>query len=190
MTAAPPTGPTSVRVGARGGPPLALAAVDAFEFDEVAHKFMDYYDVEAHEARAFFAETKRWLWLAATSAYERERGLPAPDLLINGSLFWLDEMWHTFILFTAPYQDFCEQHLGRYVHHRPTTQREKLERREQLMREPDDYVKARADELRRQCHYICEKLGEPTVVRWYREFAQRYSATVLADKVRRRQPAF
>lgn len=31
----------------------------------------------------------------------------------------IDQMWHTFLLFTRDYRDFCEQWLGRFVEHEP-----------------------------------------------------------------------
>lgn len=177
-------------VVAPGVPPASLARVEAFQFPEAVYKFVDYYDVAEGDAELIFAEVKKWLWLAAMSMYDRSRGKPAPDLLITGSLFWLDEMWHTFVLFTEPYHDFCRDYLGRFIHHRPTTRAEKMERREQLMQESTDTLRNRADSLRRQCEYIYDHLGEETVVRWYREYPSRYSAENLFAKVKMRQPVF
>jgi hypothetical protein len=31
----------------------------------------------------------------------------------------MDEVWHTFILFTKDYQQFCETAVGRFIHHYP-----------------------------------------------------------------------
>jgi hypothetical protein len=33
----------------------------------------------------------------------------------------VDEVWHQFILFTPQYHQFCEETLGSYLHHEPTT---------------------------------------------------------------------
>lgn len=32
----------------------------------------------------------------------------------------VDEVWHTFILFTRDYTDFCNEVFGRYIHHQPS----------------------------------------------------------------------
>lgn len=176
--------------GVPGVPPADLDVIESLEYPEVVYKFVDYYDVTEAEAEAFFAEVKKWLWLCATSMHERASGKNPPELLVNGSLFWLDEMWHTFVLFTEEYQAFCHDYLGRFVHHRPTTRAEKTEIREHLTQGSAEFVQARAGVLRRQCHYICEKLGDETVVRWYREYARRYSAAELFARARMRQPAF
>jgi hypothetical protein len=34
----------------------------------------------------------------------------------------LDELWHTFILFTREYTDFCNEIAGFYIHHNPKTE--------------------------------------------------------------------
>jgi hypothetical protein len=31
----------------------------------------------------------------------------------------VDEMWHTALLFTRSYRDFCERYLGTFIHHVP-----------------------------------------------------------------------
>lgn len=36
----------------------------------------------------------------------------------------LDEMWHTFILFTKDYGDFCHEMFGHFIHHLPTIETE------------------------------------------------------------------
>lgn len=170
--------------------PASLERVDAFEFPDAVYKFVEYYDVGEREAEAFFFETKRWLWLCATSLYERASGQNPPELLITGSLYWLDEMWHIFLQFTEEYDRFCREYLGTFLHHRPTTRAEKEARRERIAQEKADFMKDRAADLRRQCLYVCEKLGEETLVRWYREYPQRYSPDELFAKTRLRRPTF
>ena len=35
----------------------------------------------------------------------------------------IDIVWHTFLLFTAEYADFCDRYVGRFVHHVHVTSR-------------------------------------------------------------------
>lgn len=35
----------------------------------------------------------------------------------------VDEVWHTHLLFTADYAEFCEKVVGTFLHHRPATDR-------------------------------------------------------------------
>jgi hypothetical protein len=37
----------------------------------------------------------------------------------------LDELWHTFIIFTSAYAEFCRQVGGRFIHHLPSTAEER-----------------------------------------------------------------
>lgn len=46
---------------------------------------------------------------------------PSPDV---------DAFWHTFILHTRDYADFCQRHLGRFMHHEPQEHAQSLELRE------------------------------------------------------------
>ena len=168
-------------------PPLAQAI--EYRSDDVVYKFLDYYDVPFDVASTFFCETRKWLWLCTRSHFEREAGGSVPDLAITAPLFWLDEMWHTFLQFTGQYQEFCTERCGMFVHHVPTSHEEKTKRREVHARDPRAFLEERANELRRQCVYIKEYLGEDTLRRWYREFAKEYSAEKLQDRNVRRRPA-
>lgn len=38
----------------------------------------------------------------------------------------IDEVWHSFILFTREYQFFCEKAIGNFIHHAPRTSRSPL----------------------------------------------------------------
>jgi hypothetical protein len=71
-------------------------------------RFMKTEGVSEAEAREQFEEIKKFLVVCAS---DRSRSF-APSKR-------LDEMWHTFILFTPCYWRFCEM-LGGYIHHRPT----------------------------------------------------------------------
>jgi hypothetical protein len=64
----------------------------------------------AFEAETLFTEVKRYLVLTQ----------------LNRDVSWqmysirVDEVWHQFVLFTREYAMFCEEHLGGFVHHRPS----------------------------------------------------------------------
>ncbi len=88
-------------------PPISLEAVMAYEFDHVIYRMMDKYQWTEVEAREEFTKLKQFLYTAATT---NEKIAPGKKL---------DELWHNFILFTQDYMEFCNQYLGRYIHHRP-----------------------------------------------------------------------
>lgn len=58
-----------------------------------------------------FQEFKRYAALCKLFRYN-PLGMPSPIV---------DEVWHSFILFTKNYHDFCSRFLGGYMHHSPHT---------------------------------------------------------------------
>ena len=156
--------------------PRSLSYALAYTNDAVIEKFLERHDVPLAEARSLFRETKKWLWLAARTQDEAAAGLDAtPQLAIDGPLVLLDEMWHTFILFTSDYAHYCYSRFGRYVHHHPTTADEKQRRREDYDRAPAAFRRKERARMRAQYTYVCEQLGEATLRRWYSDFARRYT---------------
>lgn len=76
--------------------------------DLLIERFMQEHGTDELEALEQFEEVKKFLVVCAS---DRSRSF-APSKQ-------LDEMWHSFVLFTPDYVRFCKA-LGGYVHHRPT----------------------------------------------------------------------
>ena len=53
---------------------------------------------------------------------------PDDYIFTHEPLWVIDEMWHTFLLYSKDYYDFCHQYLGRMIHHRPTPRAKKNEK--------------------------------------------------------------
>lgn len=83
-----------------------LTEVLAYCNSAVVERYQKDFGISAAEAALLFLDVKRFLWLAAIE------GVVAPSPKI-------DDGWHTFIIFTVDYQDFCERYFGRFMHHRP-----------------------------------------------------------------------
>jgi hypothetical protein len=94
----------------------------------------------------------------------------------------IDEMWHTFVLFTKDYAAFCERYFGHFVHHVPTTYREQRAARRRGVAVERRRAEAR---IRGAAAYICSTLGEATFVRWYDTLARKYTPTDLERRRRR-----
>lgn len=69
-----------------------------------AHRNPEFRD----QAEVLEKECRRFLYLAAVVPHLEH----APTKPI-------DEYWHTFILFTREYTNFCEKVIGKYLHHKP-----------------------------------------------------------------------
>jgi len=143
----------------------SLDRVLAYRNDDVIDAFTAAYNVSREEAEDIFREMLRFLWFCQNSDQEYLRLIDTPILII-------DEMWHTFILFTKSYRDFCIAYFGRFVHHGPTTEREK--RLQQRLVSPTVRTK-RLEEKRARYDSIYERLGRDTFIKWYHEFPEKYS---------------
>lgn len=74
----------------------------------VIDRFSKVHHVTLQEAEEIFQELMKFLYVCAY--------IPAsspPSAVV-------DEMWHTFIIFTADYFKFCVDYVGRFLHHQPT----------------------------------------------------------------------
>jgi hypothetical protein len=141
-----------------------LAALLEYRNEEVLFSFCESFAVERDEAERIFVEMLKFLWLCHTENDRTMRTIDAPIVII-------DEMWHTFVLFTRDYHEFSLKYFGKYIHHQPTTSGEKQEERSLT---PELRQKAR-EEQRARYSRIFDKLGRETFVRWFHEFPERYS---------------
>jgi len=153
----------------------SLEEVLAYQNEAIIHKFQESYDLPFEEVKMLFEETKKWLWLNAVAMEEKPEDHPPIELFIDGPLALVDEMWHTFILFTRPYQEFCNRYFGFYIHHAPTTKAEKDEMKKEVAANPEKYKADLEEEYALQYSYVYDKLGEETLSRWYEEFTDRYT---------------
>ena len=138
----------------------------------VVSRFSQTWQVSPDESHDIFQETLKWLWLGARSRSGDEAA--APRMVIVPALRILDEMWHTFLLFTRAYQDFCERHFGFFLHHQPTTAQEHAQFTAERSRDYPAFVAAYAARLREQCEIVCDQLGPPTAAKWYGTYLDRY----------------
>jgi hypothetical protein len=82
----------------------------AYPLDKVMFRYRQDTGLSEREARRHERELKRFLALCAAS--ERGYGMRGP----------IDNLWHTLILFTHVYENFCRDVAGRFIHHFPNIQ--------------------------------------------------------------------
>jgi hypothetical protein len=80
----------------------------SFPIEEVVTFYTNDLELSPSEAALRERELKRWLALTALR--------PDAEYVMLTSL---DEVWHSFILFTQKYTEFCDAVAGRYIHHKP-----------------------------------------------------------------------
>lgn len=144
----------------------ALKQVLGYVNDDLVAMFRRFLAVSEDEARDIYTETLKWLWFAANAEG------PA---VITKSMSIIDEMWHLFITLTLDYEQFCHDHFGRLIHHRPITERERADADEQRERDPEGFMAQRRETMRAQCREVQRLLGDDTLYKWEVVYGQRYS---------------
>jgi hypothetical protein len=171
-------------IAAGGEPrPCSLAQALAYRNDQILHKFRERWDVSHEEADELFEETKKWLWLQVAARQRPE----APPLAMTVALAMVDEMLHTFILFTREYIQYCDDNYGVYLHHTPMTKKEKDAKLAWFKSAPEQMLAHEAEFLSRMYAFTYDLLGEETVTRWYAQYAVKYSGTRMSELARDRR---
>lgn len=84
--------------------------ISLFDFAKVTARYVKDNNVSLESAEETLLELKRWFTLCALH--------PEKTYATGGQV---DDMWHTFILFTKDYARFCQDIAGAFIHHSPET---------------------------------------------------------------------
>jgi len=81
----------------------------------ILEKFQEKTNCSWDDVKVLEKELKRFFVIA--SVYDN----------VRSSMFSanVDELWHTFILFTKKYEHYCKEVIGKFIHHTPYTKKEK-----------------------------------------------------------------
>ena len=86
-------------------------------------------------ANDIWLETLKFLWLCYINRIDNMNVIDSENsttvLLLNG-MYYIDEMWHSFILCTPHYNKFCNKYFGFYIHHIPSPKNKKAPSKKQL----------------------------------------------------------
>lgn len=108
-----------------------------------------------------FQELMKFFWLSLKHEAEKLSSPNDEQLVficgIHSEMKEIDDMWHTFLLFTKEYMVFCKEYLGRFFHHCPTTEDQKSEF------EKNDFE----TDFFRFLSFVYEQLGEQTLRKWF-----------------------
>ncbi|MCL1049518.1 hypothetical protein L2755_07790 [Shewanella abyssi] len=127
----------------------------------VVEAFCKRYSVEESDANDIFEQMLKWFVFCTDKKSSGFRNIDDSTLII-------DEMWHTFILFTVDYSDFCRKYVGYYLHHQPSTNAELVGQRKRTLEEVRTKKKT-------QYELVYDILGKETFIKWYHEYPERYS---------------
>ncbi|MEW6167389.1 MAG: hypothetical protein AB1651_06795 [Pseudomonadota bacterium] len=164
-----------VTAATQDGRVSTLEAVLSYRNDNVLDSFCESFEVSREDAEDIFRETLRFLWLSTNYRAEFLQSIDRPILII-------DEMWHTFILFTKEYHEFCSRMFGHYMHHTPTTVSEKKRLRSEMN---DARLTALREEKKKRYSMIYDLLGRDVFIKWYYEFPERFSPRRIREMRRK-----
>ncbi len=100
-----------------------LKTVLSYSNRDVVDRFSRDFNYSRLSAQFIFKDMLRFLWMTQrvrSENFKRLRSRSRPfDFQMLG--FWLpiDQMWHTFIVFTADYAKFSSDYFGCFIHHEP-----------------------------------------------------------------------
>ena len=139
---------------------FTLEKVLEYRNADVVDNFCATFALPRDEAEVLFQDVLRWLWLS-NKAHESHTAM-----FVDPTMQLFDEMWHTFILFTRDYQEFCDRYFGFYVHHKPTPQDEYAQQISSYETDPQQYMARLQDQFKAQYGLIYDMLGAETLVKW------------------------
>lgn len=152
-----------------------LEAVLAYRNPDVVGRFAEDFQISARDAGDIFLELKRWLWLCAKRKLDLEAGKgEAFQIPLFNEANAIDMMWHTFLLFTEDYSDFCERYFGFFIHHNPRPLAERREWQLKIKADPQGAKKEREAALEKVYGYLYDELGPEILRRWCEEFPARF----------------
>jgi len=128
----------------------------------VASRFSKKYNIDIETSNQILEDAKRFLLLSANNPGK---------MFITPELFIIDQMWHTFLLFTHDYHRFCKENVGRYLHHQPTVSNKTIE--------TSDDENTYLNNLKEMYAIIYDTYGEDTLVRWVKDYPSKYSKESL-----------
>jgi len=86
----------------------------SFPMDDLLRKYCMEHSLPIETGREHEREIKRFLALSVINS--------STKYMMSGPM---DELWHSFILFTKKYHDFCYLVAGHYIHHTPSIPNDK-----------------------------------------------------------------
>lgn len=87
---------------------IDIKKVMDYKMPHIIARYSKDYSVSAEVAKIHEVELKRFLILAADD-----------DESLDMMSIEVDNLWHTFLLFTKEYQQFCNDMFGKFIHHNP-----------------------------------------------------------------------
>lgn len=146
----------------------SLQEILAYRHAGAIRRYCKEQHASASEAEEIFQEMLKFLFLSYRAAFDSPQGF---GCVVTNEIEKLDWMWHTFLLYTRDYAEFCERFFGYFLDHMPAD-------------DDEDEGAAKAVSAQDECEFrttvekqfslVYDVLGEKTLRAWYDEC--RYAA--------------
>jgi hypothetical protein len=138
---------------------ISLTILLQYKNQAVIERYERDFPNNALNGEAAFTELMKYFWLA--NHHKIIRNLDPDNEALNFSCYLfpemkeIDDIWHSFLLFTKDYMEFCDTYFGEFQHHTPI--------------ESDEIASNEEIEthLTRYLSFIYDTLGEQTVQLWF-----------------------
>jgi hypothetical protein len=138
---------------------IKLSEILQYKNSHVIQRYEKDYDTNKLDAEMALQEVLKYLWISEKHERDRKKDPDNMELHFDCAVHFemkeIDDMWHTFILFTREYAEFCQCYFGRFMHHAPNVAQEKPT--------PEKF----SQEFERYLSYVYDHLGEETLQIWF-----------------------
>ncbi|WP_419421347.1 hypothetical protein ACNVED_14895 (plasmid) [Legionella sp. D16C41] len=137
-----------------------LDTIIKYQNDKIISRYHRDFPKAAMQPTEALKELMKFIWLCFKHSYDKEKDPTNVSLnfscIVHPEMVDIDNMWHTFLLFTRDYYDFCMLYLnGIFFHHEP------------IISLNDDWPEHYEQELTLYLTYIYDNLGQKTVLKWF-----------------------
>jgi len=130
-----------------------------YENKNIINRYLKDYPNNSLEPENALKELLKYFWLSCKHKIDKNSD-PTDKKLdfmcsIHHEMNQIDDMWHTFLLFTKDYMYFCKKYFNKYIHHIPFPEDLRLSE-EEFRNDFTNYLS-----------YVYDNLGENTVITWF-----------------------
>lgn len=141
---------------------------DEYMHEETILRFLDSYKISKSEAEDIFHEMKKLLSLMNKYGDNEY-------IFTHEPLWIIDEMWHTFLLYTRDYSNFCINYFDRIIDHDIVPRNKKQNVIQGLDRNEKEIVNMVSLAVKRLYELIYEFLGRETLIKWIDGYGKKYT---------------
>ena len=152
-----------------------LQTVLNYKHEDVVLRFAEDFKISVSDSEDVFLELKRWLWICAKRHIQIKEGKAESFRLpLFNEAYIIDMMWHSFLLFTKDYQEFCEEQFGFFIHHNPRPHKERIEWKDLIEKDREKAESERKATLQKVYSYLYDELGEEILLKWCEEYPKKF----------------